>query len=186
MNAVFKLAEESTEYNILSNKNETKLHNKLVKDILKDKEKIRKFINNFVTKNNYINEGDLVKYTNSFIERKYKPKESELVYKIKNQDIFFLIEHQSKIDISIPYRMLNYCIDIMNEWRKGKKIETIKKYPIIIPIVIYTGDKRLKTPTNFKDKKISTSIFENYKIDFRYNLIDINKISNNELLEKNK
>lgn len=184
LNAVFQLAEETTQYNILENKENQKAHDRLVKDILKNKDEITKFLNQYITKENKIKEYELVKYTNSFITRKYKAKEADLVYKVKNKEIFFLIEHQSNLDSSMPYRMLNYSIDIMNEWKKGKKIGTIKQYPIIVPIVIYTGDKNWKIPVNFREKQISTSIFENYKIDFKYNLIDINKIEDKELIEK--
>lgn len=184
LNAVFQLAEETANYNILENKENQKVHDRLVKDILKDKVEIANFLNQFITKDNNIKENELSKFTNSFITRKYKAKEADLVYKIKNKEIFFLIEHQSNIDSSMPYRMLNYSIDIMNEWRKSKKIETIKKYPIIVPIVIYTGDRNWKVPVNFREKQIATSIFKNYKIDFKYNLIDINKISDKELIEK--
>lgn len=40
-------------------------------------------------------------------------------------------------------------------------------------------------PKNFKEKQISNYVFERYKIDLEYNLIDINKISKQVLLEKN-
>ncbi len=170
---------------MFSCKKEHEIHDRLVKNILKDKEEIIKFINQFITKSNYISNENLVKYTNSFITKRYKTKGTDLVYKIKNQNIFFLIEHQSQIDNSITYRMLNYCIDIMNEWKKSQKTVTIKKYPVIIPIVIYTGDKKWKIPVNLKEKQIATSIFENYKIDFRYNLIDTNKLTDKGLIEKN-
>ena len=66
---------------------------------------------------------DLIRYTNSYITKKYKSKEADLVYKLKNQEAFFLIEHQSTIDNSMPYRMLNYCIDIMQEWSRNKRIK---------------------------------------------------------------
>ena len=35
-------------------------------------------------------------------------EEKEPVYKKKNEDIYFLIEHQSTVDISMPYRIKNY------------------------------------------------------------------------------
>lgn len=184
LNAVLQLAEESSEYQLLSSKKGEKLHDKLVKNILKDKVEILKFINQFITSKLNILPDDLIKFTNSYITKKYKSKEADLVYKLRGQDIFLLIEHQSSVDNRMPYRILNYCIDIMYEWCKSKKMKQIKKYPIIVPIVIYTGDKKWTVPKNFSETQICTSVLKNYKIDIQYNLIDINRLSDDFLLEK--
>ena len=84
----------------------------------------------------------------------------------------------------MPYRILNYCIDIIQEWKKSKKINQNTRYPIIVPIIIYTGNEKWKIPKNFKEKQISDYVFENYKIDLEYNLIEINKLSKSFLLQK--
>ena len=83
----------------------------------------------------------------------------------------------------MPYRILNYCIDIIQEWKKSKKINQNTRYPIIVPIIIYTGNEKWKIPKNFKEKQISDYVFENYKIDLEYNLIEINKLSKSFLLQ---
>ena len=85
----------------------------------------------------------------------------------------------------MPYRILNYCVDIIQEWSRNKKIGKDTKYPIVVPIVIYTGDKNWKIPQNFRDKQISSYVFERYKVDLEYNLVDINKLSKQTLLEQN-
>ena len=185
LNAVFQLAEENSEYALTQKRYNKKIHDGMVKSILKDEKELSNFINKFITTELELRPIDLVKFTNSYITKKYKSKEADLVYKLKNQDIFFLIEHQSTVDNSMPYRMLNYCIDIMYEWCKSKKLEQIEEYPLIVPIVIYTGDRKWNVTQDFSDKQISTAIFENYKINFNYNLIDINKISVEILLEQN-
>ena len=84
----------------------------------------------------------------------------------------------------MPYRILNYCIDIMQEWSRTKKIGRETRYPIIVPIIIYTGDEKWKIPKNFKEKQIGDYVFENYKINLEYNLIEINKMSTKFLLER--
>lgn len=122
LNAVLQLAEESAEYKL--NQTEKKYsHDKLVKNILKDKKEAEEFINQFLEPKEEVKAEDLIRYTNSYITKKYKSKEADLVYKLKNQEAFFLIEHQSTIDNSMPYRMLNYCIDIMQEWSRNKRIK---------------------------------------------------------------
>lgn len=183
LNAVLQLAEEGTEYSI-EQKKLTNGHDKLVKSILKDEKEMAKFINGFLEPNEKIESKNLIKYTNSYITKKYKSKEADLVYRLKSKEIFFLVEHQSSIDNSMPYRILNYCIDIMQEWSRARKIKRETKYPIVVPIIIYTGNEKWKIPKNFKEKQIGDYVFENYKIDLEYNLIEINKLSTKFLLQK--
>ncbi len=183
LNAVLQLAEEGEKYHLEGEAGRYS-HDKLIKNILKDEEEARNFINFFIKPKREIENGQLVRYTNSYITKKYKSKEADLVYKLKEQEIFFLIEHQSTIDSTMPYRMLNYCIDIIQEWSRNKKIGKNIGYPIIVPIVIYTGDRNWKIPKNFKERQISNYVFERYKIDLEYNLVDINKLTKRTLLEQ--
>lgn len=183
LNAVLQLAEESAEYH-LNNAEKTYSHDKLLKNILQDKKEAEEFINQFIEPREEVKAENLIRYTNSYITKKYKSKEADLVYKLKNQEVFFLIEHQSTIDNSMPYRMLNYCLDIMREWSRNRKIKRNTRYPIIVPIVIYTGNQKWKFSKNFKEKQIGNYVFERYKIDLEYNFVDINKISKQILLEK--
>lgn len=183
LNAVLQLAEEGTKYKIQQNKMKNK-HDKLVENILKNEVEMSKFINDFIEPNQKVESQHLIKYTNSYITKKYKTKEVDLVYKLKSKEVFFLIEHQSTIDNTMPYRILNYCIDIMQEWNKTNKIRKETRYPIVVPIIIYTGDEKWKKPKIFREKQIGDYVFENYKIDLEYNLIEINKMSTKFLLEK--
>ena len=164
LNAVMQLAEESATYNL--NQVEKKYsHDKLIKNILQDKKEATQFINQFIEPREKVKEEQLIRYTNSYITKKYKSKEPDLVYRLKNQDVFFLIEHQSTIDHNMPFRMLNYCLDIMQEWSRNKKIGKNTSYPIVVPIVIYTGSQKWKMPKNFREKQICDYVFERYKID---------------------
>lgn len=52
-----------------------------------------------------ISENEIEKYTSSYITEELKNSESDVVYKLKNENVFFLIEHQPRIDYSMPYRM---------------------------------------------------------------------------------
>lgn len=183
LNAVMQLAEESTEYRLEQEKKKYS-HDKLIKGILQDTKEVTEFINQFVEPREEIKEEELVRYTNSYITKKYKAKEADLVYKLKNQEVFFLIEHQSTIDYNMSYRMLNYCLDIMRERSRNQKIGKNIRYPIIIPILIYTGNKKWKMPKNFSEKQINNGVFERYKISFEYNFINISKFSEQYLLKK--
>lgn len=178
-----QLAEESTSYK-LNQLQTNDSQDELIKNILQDKKEVTGFINQFIEPREEIKEEELIRYPNHFITKKYKSKEIDLVYKLKTQDVFFLIEHQDIIDNSMPYRMLNYCLDIMQEWNRNKKTKNNIRYPIIVPIVIYTGKQKWKMPRNFREKQISNYIWERYNINLEYNCIDINKISKQFLLQK--
>ena len=187
LNAVLRVAEEGETYNLevkIQEKNKDKKHDKLVKTILKNPEEMAKIINEFLEPSVEVKGENLVKYTNSYITQKYKSKEADIVYKLKNEEVFFLVEHQSTIDKKMPYRILNYCVDIMQEWVKSKKLKRQTKYPIVVPIIIYTGIEKWKIPKNFKDVQISNQVFGDFKIDLYYNLIEINKLSKKYLIDQ--
>ena len=181
LNAVLQLAEEEEKYNIETINHK---HDKLMKNILKDKKEAVMLINNFLEPKEKIKEKELTRYTNSYISKKYKSKEADLVYRVKSKEIFFLIEHQSYIDNRMPFRILNYCVDIMQEWNRNKKVTKSTQYPVIVPIVVYTGSIKWKVPTNFKEKQIGDYIFKRHYIDLEYNLIDVNKLTSDFLIKK--
>lgn len=179
-----QLAEESVKYKLKEEGNRYS-HDKLIKNILQDTKEVAELINQYVEPREEVKQTELVKYTNSYITKKYKAKEADLVYKLKNQDIFFLVELQCTIDENMSYRMLNYCLDIMREWGKNKKIGRNTFYPMIVPIVIYTGNEKWKIPKKIKEKQVDGYTYERYRIDIEYNFIDVNRISKQMLLEKN-
>ena len=66
----------------------------------------------------------------------------------------------------------------------------IKKKPIIIlviilviPIIIYTGDKKWNAKKDFKDLRLTYSSFKNSRINLAYNIIDLKGYI--EILSKN-
>ena len=180
------LSDEKVNYEIDDKKEEStnNEHDKLIKTILKNKEEMAKLINNFLKPNKKVDSKNLAKYTNSYITKKYMAKEADIVYKLKDDEIYFLIEHQSKKDNKMPERILNYSVDIIHEWSKEKNIKKKTKYPIIVPIVIYTGDGKWNIPKNFKDVQIENNEYLNNRINIEYNLIDINKVSVSKLLNQ--
>lgn len=183
LNAVMQLAEESIEYKL--NETEKKyLQNQLIKDILQNKKEATKFINEFLEPREVVKETDLIRYTSHYLTKKYKTKEADLIYKLKSQDIFFLIEHRSSIEPNMSYKMLNYCLDIIREWNKNKKAGRNTSYPIVVPILIYTGNQKWKMPKKSKEKPMNHYVLERYKMEMEYNFIDINKLPKQMLLEK--
>ena len=127
-------------------------HDKLFKDLLSDKEETRKFINKFLKLPEPLKQNEIELYNSSYITSEYKSKEADIVYKKKDEDIFFLIEHQSTVDISMPYRIKNYAVEILRTAVDKSKIHQIDyEYPLVIAIVLYTGDKKWNAKLKFED-----------------------------------
>ena len=131
-----------------------------------------------------INVKNIEKYNSSFINKIYQNKEADIVYKLKNREIFFLIEHQSKVDYSMPKRILEYQVLIMNSGIDKKKEKTKGyKYPSVIPIVLYTGKNKWNSNKYIEE---SQDMLDGYTYRMgNYSIIDINNYTSKELLEDN-
>ena len=151
-------------------------HDKIFRTVLDKKTDVSKFLNKFLGLNIKIEE--LEKYNSSYIDPKFKNKEADIVYRIKDKNIFLLIEHQTKIDKKMPIRLHEYSTEIMASAMEENKYKSI---PSVIPIVLYTG----KTKWKIENETIANQQFfkEVKLIDGEFNLIDINDFSKKELLE---
>lgn len=159
-----------------------KKHDKIFKNILSDVKEMQRFLKDFLEME--VNAENLEKYKNSFITSNFKNKESDIIYKQKDKQIYYLIEHQSSLDSNMPTRILNYCVELMREVQKDfKRQKNIN--PVIVPIVIYTGTKKWKIPTNFSDTQKVEEKYKEYTINLKYKLIDINKYNKEELIKIN-
>ena len=117
-------------------------HDKMFKEILSDKKETVEFINSFLHLN--LIEDDIEKYEKEFRTSEFNNIEADIVYKIKNKNAFILIEHQSSVDIKMPYRILRYkCAIIESAIDKKRFKEQGYKIPTVIPIVLYTGKRTL-------------------------------------------
>lgn len=80
-----------------------------------------KFLSEVIEKK--VNSSELVASQNSFVTTELKYREADIVYKLKDRNIVFLIEHQTKVDFKMPYKILNYQIEIM----RANEMQIIKK-----------------------------------------------------------
>lgn len=183
LNEIFRMAEESAEYNLKGKKEnntkektkvkQTREKEKFIENLLENREEMANFINTYLFLNEKISGEDLSKYTNANISKKFKSKPPKVIYKQKDSEKFFVVEHLRVPDATMPYRVLNFCVEIIYEWSKTARFKKISKYPKVVPIVIYTGEEKWKACRSNKRKEISTKVFENYEINFEYNLIEI-------------
>ena len=157
-------------------------HDAIFKTVLYKKEEAVKFINKTLKLN--IKKEEIEKYTSSFINKLFQNKEADIVYKMKDKNIFFLIEHQSKIDYSMPFRLLEYEVAIIRSAVDKSKIKNKSyKIPLVMPIVLYTGKQKWNA-NKYLEKSQEKIQGLNIKIG-NYSLVDINNYTEKELLEDN-
>ena len=126
---------------------------------------------------------EIKKYTSSFVNKIFQNREADIVYKYKNKNIFLLIEHQTKIDYSMPYRILEYETEIMKSAIDIRKVKNKEyKLPLVIPIVLYTGKKKWDAKRYLEE---SQETLDGVEIKAgNYNLVDINDFTKEELLQE--
>ena len=155
-------------------------HDKSIRMLLKDRNEATGFINKVVFNEEKIKIGDIEEYTENFITSNYKDKVADIVYKYCPIDgVYFLIEHQTKLDQNMPIRIAEYSLEIMKaEYKKGKRAE-------VIAIVLYTGKRKWNAPTNLGT--VSEENNENCKLvgmHTNYTLYCSNNYSDSELIKE--
>ena len=187
MDLVKKYAKESEEFN----KNKSKIdkeHDKIIKRVFQSKKEAARFISKVIGIK--IKPSNLVATQNSFVTAELRYREADIVYKIRGTNIVILIEHQTRVDYRMAYRILNYQIEIMraNEVENPKKED---KECLVIPIVLYTGKETWTAKTYIKE--IQEKLFKNIKVGPKkielgtlgyYTLVDVNNYTKEELLEE--
>ena len=135
--------------------------------ILKDKENLRNFLcTSFNIKTNILIE-DLKLCTNTIKINDYKDmfyNTNFILYKLSNEQKYFYIEHINKIDYNIAYKMFVVSMKLKS------------KYPIVFPIVIYSGEEEWDIVKNQNRLKIRYTTYERSSINLAYNIVNIKDI----------
>ena len=175
------LAEEQSEYHY--GKVHQK-HDKTFKMILEDEEVAADFINKVLNlKRDKIKGEDIIKERTEYITSRFNKKEVDILYRLKDRKVYFLIEHQSTVDYLMPYRILEYQMEIIRSNIDLRKVmNREEKIPKILAIVIYTGKKKWNAEEDIENMQEE---MEGVKGRLGiYNFIDVNKYTKEELLEK--
>ena len=181
MALVKKYAKESEEFN----KNKPAIereHDKIIKRVFTSKREAARFIRKVLKID--VKAKDLELVQNSFVTIELKYREADIVYKIKGINVVILIEHQTRVDKKMPYRILNYQMEIM---RTNEGEEEC----LVIPIVLYTGKEKWRAKRYIKElqtrryakKEINIDEIELGTLGY-YTLVDINEYTKEELLEE--
>ena len=157
-------------------------HDKIFKSILQDKKELANFLKKYIK--HEVEPENIELCNTNHITSDYKYSDSDIICKIKGKETYYLIEQQTRVDYSMPYRMLTYSVEIIREAVRGKNTNSKDfAYPEVIPIVLYTGNNRWTAKTKFSECQ-RIEISEEKVIEFKYNLVDINKYEIEEILKE--
>ena len=169
----YKLREDEEKY-LIQEKNNHNKHDKIFRDILNDKKEVARIINTYIKPKTKLSKENIEKYETRYITKTYEEKEADIVYKIKGKEIFFLIEHQTKVDKKMAYRILEYSMEIIRGRIKNIKGQIEKAgIPTVIPIVIYTGEKVWNAKQEITEMQVEFETIKKVETITGYNLIDI-------------
>lgn len=160
-------------------------HDKIFREVLEDKREVASLINKVLkleNKKEALKEDDLERCNGKFVSNSFNYAEADMVYRKKGEDIFFLIEHQSTIDYSMPYRILMYCLEILKRAIDITKIgKSYYKIPMVYPIVIYTGKRKWNIEQCIEERQQKIPGCKPIRF-YEYEIIDINDYSEQQLL----
>lgn len=172
---IIKLEEKVEKYELKNSNQEVRTDKNKIIEILKDKIQMKKFLKEFLNLQKIGDAENLTYYNN--IEGIREVNET-IIYKIENKEIFIFTKVIDELDYNISYKMFEDSLKIIQEWNtKEKSIN--KRNPIVIPIVIYIGKEI------WENKKIYNTLnyvtMEDNRINFSYNVVNINDLNINEL-----
>ncbi|MGL5550655.1 MAG: Rpn family recombination-promoting nuclease/putative transposase [Culicoidibacterales bacterium] len=168
-------------------------HDKGFKLLLKQKDIFMSFLREFAHGEfaNIINEDSLELEESTFLTQNIDSRESDILYKAKfgEREIYFyiLLEMQSKPDNTMPFRLLEYQLEIWRRYHKDHFADSQKNYklPIIQPIILYNGKRKWHVPQQFHGilDGIDDYPAKEYVLNFHYDLVDVNRFKSTDLKE---
>ena len=166
---VTKVADNITKYEQINGIYKVQRNEEQIIKILKEKIELKKFLKDFL-KLQFI---ESIIYYNS-------NKPNILISKIKEKEIFIYIKEIENIDNNITYKMFEKSLEIIKKWNESEKTQD-KRYPIVIPILIYIGKTNWQENNKKTYNKIKYITYENNRINFSYNIVKIQNLTLKEL-----
>ena len=176
---VFELREPEEKYHV------HQPHDKIFKTVLNEKREMVELINRVLELKTKLKEEEIEIFNNEHISYMFEGSASDIVYKMKEKEIFFLIEHQQKIEYNMPKRILEYEIETIKEATRGKRMTKQEhKLPRVIPIVIYTGSKKWNVEKYIEECQEILSKADCVRLG-EYYVVDVNDYTKEELEKDN-
>jgi len=159
-------------------------HDKFFRTVMSDKRVARDFLKSYLPQDiaQVIDWENLELKPRSYINEVRKESIVDVLFKttIENNDayLYLLVEHQSKPDALMPFRMLKYMVNIMDDHIRQTKQ---KKLPLIYPMVVYQADKPYPYSTDILDIIEAPRILAERYFLKPFHLIDLGTIEDEEI-----
>ncbi len=163
----------------------TSPHDKLFKNTWSNLEAAHSFLSHYLPEKvlKFIDLNTLEISKDSFVEKELKEYFSDILYKIdldgESGYIYLLFEHKSHVDKLAHLQLLGYLHKI---WELDQKQKRKASLPVIVPLLLYHGPRKWKSPTRF------SALFHGpgdalaeYIPDFEYILYDLSRYSDEEI-----
>jgi predicted transposase/invertase (TIGR01784 family) len=167
-------------------------HDESFKSLLSTNEAIAHFLTKYFSESwvSYVSANKIVRIDNSFITSEYCHIDSDLIYKLQlgDSDVYFyvLLELQSKVDFTMPLRLLRYMVELLKDiFKNTDEDERQRKdfrVPAIVPIVLYNGYDNWTAFKPFREYTKNYELFGNHIIDFEYLLFNLKQTDENAIL----
>ena len=124
----------------------------------------------------------------TFVDEELKLSESDVLFKCLAGEskayIYILAEHQSTQDALMPFRLLKYIIKIWDYHQVSLAKKDALPFPVIFPLVFYTGKGAYKGPKAIwdlcgKESELMQKIFTK-----PFHLVNVNDASEDELTSR--
>ena len=165
-----------------NNKRYYKAHDSVIKEILIAKQELIFLMRDFMKIN--LNKKDIENFNGEYrLKRGLKTRLLDVIYKIKKEESFITIEHQSTVDYKMGERINEHAVAIIGSREEQMENNKSRKAPVIYPIVLSTARRPW-------DAAITIIQDENNKYRLpaltypKYNLIDVNNYTVDFLLER--
>ena len=135
---------------------------------------------------------DIEDITEQFLPLLQEARDSDSVKKIHlkgNSDIdtlyvIALIEHQTKVDFDMSFRILRYIVYILTDYasemekiHEGITSTKAFRYPPVLPIVFYDGTERWTASLDFKDRTALSDLLGMHIPSFQYIVVPLSEFS---------
>jgi len=166
-------------------------HDKRHKELLSNKKSFLSLLRDCVKEPwvDELDEDSITKTNNSFILQDFSEKEADIVYeaKLNGRTVIFyiLLELQSKVDYRMPYRLLLYIVEILRYYYNHADVNERDnkdfKFPVVFPIIFYSGKDTWTVPFNLKEMFSDYETFGDYVLNFKYMLVNAKGYDNTTL-----
>jgi len=157
-------------------------HDKRFKELFSNKKSFLSLLRDYIKDDwvNSIDEESLKKSEKSFILQDFSELEADIVYEASldgKKVIFYILQElQSFVDFRISYRLLLYVVEILRDFYNHSDVDERDnkgfKFPVVFPIVFYSGSGTWTVPLNLSQMFDGYERFGDHVLNFNYVLVD--------------